>query len=99
MPWQSPAAGARPPCPVTARPGAPMWTDSSCGLRAAAAPAIVACMTRELTVTVTIDAAGRVTVVSPGERMRVVATPAKPAAAAGQRVAELVAEALQGRPA
>lgn len=55
-------------------------------------------MSDALTITVTVDAQGRVAVASPGERMRVVATPAKRAAAAGQRVAELVAEALQGRP-
>ncbi|CAO4181454.1 hypothetical protein EEDFHM_03925 [Methylorubrum populi] len=55
-------------------------------------------MSQALTVTVHVDAQGRVTVVSPGERMRVVATPEKLAAASGQRVAELVAEALQGRP-
>lgn len=56
-------------------------------------------MRQALAITVTIDAAGRVTVVSSGERMRVVAVPEKIAAAAGQRVAEIVAEALQGRPA
>ncbi|WP_342165253.1 hypothetical protein [Methylobacterium sp. SD21] len=56
-------------------------------------------MSQPLEITVTIDAQGRVTVVSPGERMRVVAVPAKIAAAAGQRLAELVANALRGRPA
>lgn len=75
-----------------------MWTDPSPELPPPPAPAIVAFMSQPLEITVTVDAIGRVTVVSPCERMRVVATPAKRAAAAGQRVAELVAEALQGRP-
>lgn len=47
-------------------------------------------------VIVRVDADGRVTVVSPGERMRIVAAPEKLPAAAGQRVAELVAESLKG---
>lgn len=76
-----------------------MWIDPSRGLPPAPAPAIVACMSSPLTITVTVDADGRVTVVSPGERMRVVATAEKLPSAAGQRVAELVAEALRVRPA
>ncbi|WP_411901503.1 hypothetical protein [Methylorubrum thiocyanatum] len=55
-------------------------------------------MTAPVTISVTLHADGAVVVSSAGTpRTRIVATRAKLARAAGQRVAELVEEALQAR--
>lgn len=63
----------------------------------AVAPLVTEPRDNAVDVTVTVDGQGRVTVVSPGERMRVVAAAEKLSAAVGQRVAELVSEALRER--
>jgi len=52
-------------------------------------------MSQNITVTITAERPGVVTVASPGERMRIVAAPEQIATAAGQRVAGLVNEALR----
>lgn len=54
-------------------------------------------MGQPLTIAVHVDDSGRVTVRSPGERLRIVAAPARLPGAVGQRVAELVAASLQAR--
>ncbi|KQO91649.1 protein of unknown function [Methylorubrum extorquens] len=51
----------------------------------------------DLVVTVRLHANGDLVVAAPGDRMRIVAAREKLASAAGQRVAELVEEALQAR--